>query len=41
MHIGLMLLVYVADDRKVVPAEHCLQMLLPDEPWEQSGANTH
>lgn len=35
------LLLCVSDDGEVVPADHSLQMLLPDEPWNQGGTHRH
>lgn len=37
----LILLPCGADDRKMVPAEHRLQVLLPDEPRNQGGAHRY
>lgn len=35
----LILHVCVADDGNMVPAEHGLQMLLPDKSWDEGGAH--
>lgn len=37
LFLSLVLLVCIADDGNMVFAEHCLQMLLPDKAWNQSG----